>query len=258
MEPILSVRDLVLRKGDSPVSFDVGEGLTLLLSEREAGTTSLCMALAGRFRPHSGEVSANGKTQARSRFKQVALAGTTLLDTLERQVATREVLREQVAWAQPFFSFVPKDIVHHKKVEPWLEPLGLTGLDASTDVGDLSVADRYRLRVMLALIARPDAPVVIVDDIDQLRAADLRDEILADLKRLSQRIAVLVTTVNEDPKNYADTIIDLRSSAEDIGSTLWKPEAAHPDKTETTAKTDKAGKAGNSAQPSKADEPEEA
>lgn len=235
MEPIFSVRDLVLRKGDVPLTFDIYDGLTLLITEREVGATTLCMTLAGRFSQKSGEVRVGDAVKPRQRFKKVALAGTTLLDSLERQVDTREVIREQVAWAQPFYKLVPKDILNHDLVQPWLKPLRLTDLDPALDVGELSVQDRFRLRVLLGLVARKNALAIVVDDIDQIRSAELRQELLDDLLTLSKHLPVVVSTVNEDPNDHADHVVDLRS-----GNQLETEKIEKTDKTEKTEHTEEA------------------
>ena len=74
METILSVRDLVVRRGDAPLNFDVTDGLTLLITERESGASTLNMALAGRYRPKGGEIVLDGKpTSPRQRFKRVVM-----------------------------------------------------------------------------------------------------------------------------------------------------------------------------------------
>lgn len=211
MEPIISVRDLVVRRGDAPLNFDVTDGLTLLITERESGASTLNMALAGRYRQKGGHIVMDDKnTTPRLRFKRVALAGVELIDSLERQVDVREIIREQVAWSQMFFVPVRRDILNHPKVEPWLEPLHLTHLNTRLNVGNLNVEDRFRLRVMLALIARPDADLLIVDDLDQIRSLKLRNEVLNDLVTLSKRVPIMATTVNDDEGNHPDHIIDLR------------------------------------------------
>ena len=210
--PVLSVRDLALHKGDAPYSFDVHPGLTLLETSRESGATTLSLALAGRFSPADGTVALGGPggvSSTRRRFASVALAGVPLIDTLERAVSAREAIREQVAWAQPFFSRVPRDILGHQLVEPWLAPLGLEGLDPARTVGELSNLDRMRLRVLLALVGRREAKLLIVDDPDQLRSHALRNELLLNLGDVSEHVPVLVTSVNPDPEVIADEVIDL-------------------------------------------------
>lgn len=188
---VLTARDLVLYKGDRPVTLEVTDGVTVIQTVRESASTSLAMALAGRFRPHSGTIDGPG-------FKRTALAGVPLLDSLERQVSVREVLREQVAWAQPFFSWTPKDIMRHKYVARWLAPLKLQGLDAEQPVGELNVLERFRLRILLALVSRPYAELLIVDDVDQIKDMDLRRELLGDLVRVATHVPVVFTTVNEE------------------------------------------------------------
>ena len=142
------------------------------------------------------------------------MAGLIMLDGLERQVDTRHILREQIAWSQPFFKLIPRDVLAHPNVEPWLEVLNLTDLDVSLDVGDLTVEDRFRLRVLLALVSRPDADALVIDDIDQIRSLRLRSVILDDLVELSKHLPVVVNSVNDDPGNHADAIVDLRHTVE--------------------------------------------
>ena len=191
MTTILSATDLVLRKGGTPLSVDAEEGFNFLQVGRESSATTLAMTLAGRYKQHSGDVDGPG-------FKRTALAGVNFIDELERMVSARECIREQVAWAQPFFARVPKNIMEHKLVAPWLEPLRLENLDVDKAVGDLGVMDRFRLRILLALISRPDAELLVVDDIDQLKKMALRHEILQDLTKVAARVPVIVTTVNEE------------------------------------------------------------
>lgn len=191
MTTVLTAQDLVVRKGGTPVNLEAEEGLTIVQTRREVGGTNLAMALAGRYKPHSGTVDGPG-------FKRTALAGVEFIDGLERMVSAREAIREQVAWAQPFFKPVPKNIMNHKLVEPWLKPLRLENLDVNKSVGELGVMDRFRLRVLLALVSRPNAELLVVDDIDQLKKMALRHEILLDLAEVSAYVPVIVTTVNEE------------------------------------------------------------
>ncbi|MCT1445227.1 hypothetical protein M3G11_08755 [Corynebacterium sanguinis] len=99
--PILRVNDLIVRPEDPQLTFECAAGLTLLVCARESGASTLSMTLAGRFTPASGDIDISGARTARERFRAVALAGVTLIDSLERSVTVREVIREQVAWAQP-------------------------------------------------------------------------------------------------------------------------------------------------------------
>lgn len=191
MTVVLTTQDLVVRKGGNPITMEAHEGLTIVQTRRESGASRLAMALADRFKPHSGTVDGPG-------FKRTALAGADFIDNLERQVSVRETIREQVAWAQPFFSRVPKDIMSHKFVEPWLEPVHLEDLDPDKHIGDLGVMDRFRLRILLALVSRPEAELLVVDDVDQVKKMSLRHQIMDDLEVIAAHVPVIVTTVNEE------------------------------------------------------------
>ena len=95
-------------------------------------------------------------------------------------------------------------------------------------MGTLNVEDRFRLRVMLALIARPDADLVIVDDLDQIRSVKLRNEVIEDLATLSQQIPVLATTVNDYEEGPVDHIIDLRYGTEPAADAVHAAAAEDP------------------------------
>lgn len=202
MTAILSAEDLVVRKGDAPESFDIGRGLTLLNTSRESDSTLLSLTLAGRHRPHSGTILLDDEPSShRQRFKEIALAGVPEIDSLDRLVRVRDAVREQIAWSQGFFKRTPHKtaaIKAHKHVEKWLEPLQLEDIDMTDKVGDISPLQRFRLRILLALISRPEAALLIVDDIDQIRDMELRRVLLDDLRGVAVHLPVMVNTVNEE------------------------------------------------------------
>ncbi|EEI16418.1 hypothetical protein [Corynebacterium lipophiloflavum] len=210
--PILRVNDLVVRPEDPQLTFECAAGLTLLVCARESGASTLSMALAGRFKPASGQIDISGARTTRQRFRAVALAGVTLIDSLERSVSVREVIREQIAWAQPWYKRVSRDILTHPLVQPWLEPLGLGALDPSAAVAGLDTLTRLKLRVLLALTSRPDASLLVVDDPDQLRTIELRDALLDSLRNVAQVLPVVVVSVNPDIGNHAEHVVDVRDS----------------------------------------------
>ncbi|MCT1412738.1 hypothetical protein [Corynebacterium sanguinis] len=211
--PILRVNDLIVRPEDPQLTFECAAGLTLLVCARESGASTLSMTLAGRFTPASGDIDISGARTTRERFRAVALAGVTLIDSLERSVTVREVIREQVAWAQPWYKRVPKDILTHPLVEPWLEPMDLSELDPSLSVAELDTLTRLRLRVLLALTSRPNASLLVVDDPDQLRNIELRGALLESLRGVAQTLPVVVASVNPDIGDHAEHVIDLREGA---------------------------------------------
>lgn len=193
MTHILSATDLVLRKGGTPLSVDAEEGFNFLQVGRESSATTLALTLAGRYKQHSGDVDGPG-------FKRTALAGVHMIDSLDRQIPVRDLLREQIAWSQSFFKPTPRRPLEHDTVERWLEPLGLEDLEEKTKVGELHVLNRFRLRILLALVSRPEAELLIVDDVDQIRDMSLRAELLENLHAVAEDVAVLVISANEEDR----------------------------------------------------------
>lgn len=184
---------------------NIGAGLHQILTGRESHATTLALTLAGRMKPKAGEVIIAGENTPRGIAKHVALAGATELDGLERLVKLGQVIREQYAWGNPWWRRVPKaeDIMATPTWTTWAEPLGLM-LDPKNRIGDLDVVDRLLVRVVLAGIARPDASLLLVDDIDQIRDIGARHEALLCLQRLSEVIPTVVMSVNhfdDDPFN---------------------------------------------------------
>lgn len=202
-------------------SFALGEGLSLLRGGREGFHTLLSLVLAGRAKPHGGMLrvaAPDGRElkTPRALFKEVALAGVPQLDSLEREVAVRTVLREQLAWSLPFYRWVPRNVASHPRVAAALEAAGIEP-DLDGKVGSLHPLDRLSLRVALALVARPEAALLVVDDVDQLRDLELRDEALRRLSRLAHRLPVVALSVNGDPAGIAARVIDLRGEGDEPG-----------------------------------------
>ncbi|GAB3944097.1 hypothetical protein [Corynebacterium tapiri] len=204
----LRAHELVAHPVASPLNCELSEGLNLILGQREQGQTALAMTLAGRRRPVSGSIALDGNPRTRNLFRCAALAGAREIDSLERLVTVRTVVREQVAWAQPWYRIAPRDITASSLVRPWLEPLGLE-LDQTELVGDLPPAQRLRLRVLLGLIARPKAAFLVVDDIDQLRSLDLVEDFLRDLQKVSRSLPVMAFGVNSHYAHLADHVVEV-------------------------------------------------
>lgn len=212
MAPVLEVKDLRVGKTQEEPgwSFELREGFNLLHNSRENQSTALALTLAGRHRSVSGSITLTGSpASTRRRYKEVALGGATEVDALERLVPVRAVLREQVAWSSHPWSRVPRQVLQHRFVAPWLEPLGLADLDVAIPVGELSTLDRYALRILLGLVGRPKASLLVADDVDQLKSTDLRAEMLDRFDAVSRLLPVVVFTVNLLPADPVDAVIDL-------------------------------------------------
>ena len=60
--------------------------------------------------------------------------------------------------------------------------------------------DRFRFRILLALVSRPNAELLIVDDVDQIRDMSLRAKLLDNLYAVAEEVPVLVTSANEEDR----------------------------------------------------------
>ncbi|APT92431.1 hypothetical protein CPHO_05525 [Corynebacterium phocae] len=209
---VLTTRDLVLATGFQIPDFRVITGLNLIHASRETSATVLALTLAGRMKPNSGGVALDERLVThRELFRDVALAGAAEIDRLERLVPAWTVVREQVAWSRPWYQPTPRNMDCVEDVARAFDAVGLELDDAAlraTKVGDLDVSARLKLRTALALIARPDPTLIIVDDIDQLRSNHLRHKFLDALKHLSSQVPVLAISANDaEENNHVDNVI---------------------------------------------------
>ncbi|GAA1473389.1 hypothetical protein P4N68_12685 [Corynebacterium felinum] len=223
MNNIITVEELTVISGVTFPNFSLPrEGLTLIKTQREQSATTLSMTIVGRMHPQSGRVvlhtDSHDLESSRQRFFAIAFAGVPEIDTLERLVPVRSVIREQAAWHLPWYKLTPRSIdnissyVHAAQVVGF-HPFGgdfMSNEQAKTlKVNDLNPSDRFLLRVVLAIMARPDAAMLLVDDLDQVRSLELRDHLLRELKKFSAIMPVVVFSCNPDSENICDTVIDL-------------------------------------------------
>ena len=229
--PVLRTHDLVLSTGSRKPDLDIGEGLTLIHAERESSATVFAMTLAGRMKPKKGAVALGGDEQTKPSHlhRDVALAGVSQLDELERLVPLRVVIREQAAWAQPWYKFVPYDVT---KIASFRWACDLLGLEVTKEmakkqtVGGMNPKNRLLLRIALALVARPNASLLIVDDIDQVRSMELRHEVLERLARVSREIPVIAFSANPDSIPECREVIHLAGASEEAREESGGPEPA--------------------------------
>ncbi|WKD59192.1 hypothetical protein [Corynebacterium caspium] len=203
------------------------QGLSLIHTDREAHSTTLALILAGRMKapkaanlenavpsielfhkdPASGEIQTI--TAARKRARYIALAGVPEIDDIDRLVPVHNVVREVLAWANPWYKRTPKDL-SQTSYAPIASALELD-VDPNIQVGELSPLDRFRLRCVLSLLVRPHAELLIVDDVDQLRSMKKRALMLHSLAKFSAQfqLPIAVFTVNQDPENIAQHHVEL-------------------------------------------------
>ncbi|MEX3514055.1 MULTISPECIES: hypothetical protein [unclassified Corynebacterium] len=228
---LCSTHNLVLSTGFAVPDFHLVEGLNLLHVSREASATVLGLTLAGRMKKKGGEVrwtpsqagqyedggahAAGVEIPARKLFSDIAYAGTPEIDGLERLVPVRAVVREQLAWTSPWYRLTPRKIMSNERVQDAFSALEID-LDEEacrkTKVGELDVLTRLKLRVALALISRPEAVALVIDDVDQLRSWRLREDFLATVRRLADRLPVVCISANADTSGFADHEVRIHDS----------------------------------------------
>ncbi|QGU02126.1 hypothetical protein CKALI_06285 [Corynebacterium kalinowskii] len=209
----LRVHDLVVATGLRVPDFELDNALTLLCTGREASATTTMLTLAGRMKPVKGSIELDlpdGSTldSPRALNKHIALAGVSSIDGLDRNVRVATYIREVSAWSSPWYRRTPTDITN---IERWqsIRDLFELEIEPRAQVGSLNPTHRFVLRVALALLARPEPALVVIDDIDQVRSLDIRAELIDHLRTLSERTPVIVASTNSDTHQQFDRVISL-------------------------------------------------
>ncbi|QDZ42689.1 hypothetical protein [Corynebacterium sp. sy039] len=146
-------------------------------------------------------------TASRKLHKRIALAGVVEIDRLERLIPVRSVIREQAAWRSSWYKPVPRKI---SQIDSFAQAADVIGLEIDderarkTNIGQLDPTERFKLRVVLALMSTPRASLVLIDDIDQVRSQEIRDELLVSLRNLSAYLPVAVISSNSDRLGICD------------------------------------------------------
>lgn len=212
-EAFLQVRDLTVATGRRVPDFALDTPLNLIHTGREASATTTMLTIAGRMKPKAGEIlltARNGEVLStpRQRGANIALAGVPSIDGLDRNVPARTYIREVSAWSNPWYRRTPRKVAD---IEQWQRLQDVFNLDIDTDqhVGKLNATHRFILRVALSLLARPNPELVVIDDIDQVRSLEIRGELIAHLRDLSEHVPVLVASTNGDSEQLFDRVISL-------------------------------------------------
>ncbi|MDJ1371367.1 ABC transporter ATP-binding protein [Gulosibacter molinativorax] len=182
-EPILSARNLSIRRGRSEVvhdvSLDIPAGAFVgVVGPNGAGKTTLLQALAGIEAPPRGTVSVDGRDVARLRVRELRDRIGYVFQNPEHQFLANTV-RDELSLELRSQGFSDDAIA--QRTEHTLERFSLAELaDAHPFV--LSGGQKRRLSVATALVS--GAPVLVLDEPtfgqDQARAAELI-EMLAEL-----------------------------------------------------------------------------
>lgn len=179
MQPVITAEGLSLSAARGrvygPLSFDVADPLSVLCGPVGSGRTSLLLTLSGRMKAGSGSLTVLERSlprDARAVQKQTAIAGFEGIDDLEPGVTVGQAVRERLAWLSPWWSFVPKatDRQVTRACAPVFGETAIPG--ASTVIWDLDEAEKFLLRLSLAMLSTPQ--ILFVDDIEQLHSETAR------------------------------------------------------------------------------------
>ncbi|AKK03260.1 hypothetical protein [Corynebacterium epidermidicanis] len=216
----LAVRNLQLKTGMTLRDFEITRPYTLICTGRESSATTTMLTLAGRMRPAQGDIiltSNQGEEilNPRARSKHIALAGVNEIDTLDRNVTVRSLVRESAAWSNPWYARTPHDIDKIARWHELRELLNFTG-EPSAQAGELTPSQRFNLRIILALMTRVEPQMLFIDDIDQVHSLDIRKEIVGHLRDVAEELPIVVASSNPDVDHVFDETIaisDLKEQA---------------------------------------------
>lgn len=185
-----------------PLTFEIGDGMSVLRGDVGSGRTSLLLTLAGRMKPGAGELTVGEHRlphHLRAVQKITAVCGFAGIDDLEDSVTVGAALQERRAWLSPWFSLVRKlndvDVAQVCRPVFGSEPIPHAG----TVIWDLSDTQKFLLRITLALMSGPE--ILFVDDLEQVRSRESRAvlwERLAHIAGGSTAVVVSATSLDAD------------------------------------------------------------
>jgi len=194
--PLISVRDLILRRGRTEVlhgiDLEVPRGaFVAVVGANGAGKTSLIQALAGVVRPPKGAVHVDGLDVGRADARTLSARIGFVFQNPEHQFIAHTVFDEIAHGLR--LQHLPEDEVR-ARTEALLQRFGLTDKAASHPFL-LSGGQKRRLSVGTALVA--GAPVLVLDEPtfgqDRARA----DELLSLLSELNAEGTTIVVVTHD-------------------------------------------------------------
>ena len=183
-----------------PLDLEIARGgLTVLRGHPGNGRTCLLLSLAGRMAPSEGELEVLGRTGTREIFAQSAIAGFSGIDTLDPAVTVRTVVAEQRAWMSPWWTL--RSRTGPAELREVLGPVygDLRLPDPGSYVGELTELDRMLVRVALARYE--GTPILVVDDIEQVRVLEDRARFLGRLAEIAHAdgTTIILSSVDDLP-----------------------------------------------------------
>lgn len=204
--PVLAVRaDRLTRSGTlgpvfGPVDLRIPfGGLAVIQGFAGSGRTSLLLTLGGRMKPSSGTLRVLGRRTPASIRAVSAIAGFDGIDNISESVTVRDLITEQIRWDAPWYLLIRR--AGQRELEQVCTPVfGNRPLPRLTDyVSDLGELDNLLLRIAVANTRVP--PLLLLDDLEQVRDEQDRALLVEHLAMLGARQTVVASAVNPLPPN---------------------------------------------------------
>jgi len=226
---------LTLTTREGPVYTDVDltarpGTLTVFQADSGGGRSALLLSLTGRMRPTAGHLYVDGFTLPKQARKVRRISSLGLMDgvnPLDERLRVREHLTEAV--------MLRNRPAGRSLVDRAVEAAGVPDLDRAGLSKDLTMLERRRLGLALALIAEPR--LLAVDDVDGGLGSGSQADLWRTLARLAQEGVTVVATC-ADP-----SALDAVSGPLVKGPfPIRQAPAAGPDRPEKTGQVERAGK----------------
>ena len=195
-DPVLVAKDLRLETGQGVVfdgvTTEVPRGAVVAVTGKAGvGKSALLLALTGRMRGVTGELSVDGFDALRHPGRVRKITAVARIDDLvepEDSLSLEDCITERtLADAAPARS----------RMANYLHTSNLLGLDVplTTLYGDLSPADQVKAAISLATI-RP-APLIVLDDIDRETTTLEQGDLWEGLLRLADEGVSIIASTSE-------------------------------------------------------------
>ncbi|WP_017600401.1 ATP-binding cassette domain-containing protein [Nocardiopsis lucentensis] len=165
--------------------------LTVFQADSGGGRSSLLLTLTGRMRPSSGRLHVDGYSLPKQARKVRRISALGLMDevnALDDRLRVKEHLSEgMLLRLRPGVRTL---------TDQAMEAVGLADLDRTTLVKELTMLERRRLGVALALLAEPR--LLAVDNVDGGLSAEHQADMWRTLKDLAKEGLTVIATCADD------------------------------------------------------------
>ncbi|NKS67268.1 hypothetical protein GS461_17965 [Rhodococcus hoagii] len=171
-------------------------GLAVIQGFAGSGRTSLLLTLSGRMKPRRGRCAYSSHRTGGDPAVS-AIAGFQGIDNISESVTVRDLITEQIRWDATWYLLIRR--AGQRELEQVCAPVfGDRPLPNLTDyVSDLGELDNLLLRIAVANTRTP--PLLLVDDLEQVRDEYDRARLVEHLAMLGARQTVIASAVNPLP-----------------------------------------------------------